>query len=66
MKAIVYTQYGAPEVLQLKEVAKLQPKENEILVKDQKPLQSTQVTCACAKRTPFAVRFIFGLLKPCG
>ena len=32
-KAIVFTEYGSPDVLQLKEVIRPAPKNNEILVR---------------------------------
>jgi len=63
MKAVVYTQYGPPEVLQVKEVEKPIHRNNEILLR----VKATAVNSGdvrLRKADPFAVRFIFGLLKP--
>jgi len=63
MKAIVYTKYGSPDVLQLKEVAKPAPKDNEVLVK----IHAATVTVGdsiVVRGMPFPVRFWSGLLEP--
>jgi NADPH:quinone reductase-like Zn-dependent oxidoreductase len=64
MKAIVHTRYGPPDELQLGEVEKPVPKENEVLVK----VQASSVTysnSAFASGKPFIVRMMgSGLFKP--
>ncbi len=63
MKAIVNTHYGPPEVLQLKEVEKPEPKDKEVLIKIH---ASTVNRTDCGFRKPeyFIVRLISGLFKP--
>ena len=63
MKAIVYTKYGSPDVLQLKEVAKPTPKDNEVLIK----IHATTVNrtdCATIRAKPFFTRLFTGIFKP--
>ena len=68
MKAIVANQYGGPEVLQLKEVGKPQPKDNEVLIK----VHATTVTMGDFRMRSFTVppvfwlpaRLMLGITKP--
>lgn len=68
MKAIVYTQYGPPEVLRLAEVDKPVPRDNEVLIR----VHATTVSAADFRCRSFTVplsfwipaRLALGILKP--
>ena len=63
MKAIIQTRYGPPEVLQLKEVPKPTPKDNEVLIKVYTTTVNRTV-CGFRSAEYFISRFFSGLLKP--
>lgn len=63
MRAIVFTEYGAPEVLKLKELEKPEPKGIELFIR----IHATAVNSGdykLRKADPAIVRLFFGLFKP--
>ena len=64
MKAMVYTHYGSPDVLQLNEVARPTPRDHEVLVK----VHAASVNAGdlhVLRAHPFLIRLMgYGLLRP--
>ncbi len=63
MRAIVYTKYGSPGVLELKEVEKPAPKDNEVLIKVHAASINSWDWDMLTGR-PLEYRFLSGILKP--
>jgi NADPH:quinone reductase-like Zn-dependent oxidoreductase len=63
MKAIMFTEYGSPDVLQLKDIEKPVPGDNEILVKVH-AASANPADWHTMRAEPFLARTANGLLKP--
>ena len=63
MKAIVLTKYGPSDVLQLKEVEKPTPSDDEVLIKVHAASVNDWDWCLM-RGTPFYIRLLCGFLKP--
>ena len=63
MKAIVYQEYGQPDVLELKEIEKPIPNNDEVLIKVQ-AASVTPLDWHFLTGTPYLARIMAGLLKP--
>lgn len=63
MRGVLWTRYGPPDLLQLKDLSKPVPGDSEVLVR----IHATTVNrtdCATIRAKPFFMRIVTGLLKP--
>jgi NADPH:quinone reductase-like Zn-dependent oxidoreductase len=63
LKAIVFTRYGSPDVLELREVEKPVPKDEEVLIRVH-AVSVNDWDLGALRGTPFVNRLMFGLLRP--
>ncbi len=63
MKAAVYTRYGGPEVVQITEVGKPVPKDNEVLIRV-RAASVNPLDWHFVRGTPYILRLGAGLRKP--
>ncbi len=63
MKAVVFNEYGSPDVLTLREVEKPTPKDGEVLIRVH-AVSLNDWDFEALRGTPFVNRLMFGLFKP--
>ena len=63
MKAVINARWGSPDILEIRQVPKPEPKADEVLIR----VHATTVSrtdCGMLRPHPFFVRFFAGLLRP--
>jgi NADPH:quinone reductase-like Zn-dependent oxidoreductase len=63
MRAVVYREYGSPDVLHVEEVERPLLNDDEVLVKVH-AASVNRTDCGFRQPRPFIVRFFSGLLRP--
>jgi NADPH:quinone reductase-like Zn-dependent oxidoreductase len=63
VNAVVYSSFGSPDVLEVKDVEKLAPKDDEVLI-EVRAASVNPLDGALVKGMPYIVRVLFGLRKP--
>ncbi len=63
MKAAVSAKYGSPDVIELQDVSKPVPAENEVLI-DVRATTVTRTDCGMLEPHPFFIRAAIGLFRP--
>jgi len=63
MKAIIYSRYGSPDILELKEVERPAPKDDEVLIKV-RAASVNPLDWHFMRGKPFFLRLMAGMLKP--
>jgi NADPH:quinone reductase-like Zn-dependent oxidoreductase len=63
MKAAIRTRYGSPEILEIKDIEKPAPGDNEVLIRVYAATVN-RTDCAILWGKPFIMRFFTGLFKP--
>src|SRR5205823_14045998 len=63
MRAAVYSRYGSPDVIQIKEIEKPVPKDNEVLIKV-RAASVNPLDWHTMRGTPYLARMMGGVRKP--
>ena len=63
MKAAVYTRYGPPDVVQIADVKKPVPRDNEVLIRV-RAASVNPLDGGLMKGRPYSARILLGLRKP--